>query len=281
MAAAFLITFRETLEASLVIVVVLAVLDRMRSPGFRFALWNGVAAGLAASLIVAVVLQWMIGGLTERAEEIAEGVTMLAAAALITWMILWMGRMGPRLRERLDAEAVGHVDRRSAFGIFLMSFLAVLREGTETVLFLQASVLHSQEALQEIGAVAGIVLALGLSFLLLKRLRVLPIRRVFQVTSVLLIFFAAGLIGHGLHALQESGVIAVGTTILWDINPPLLPDGTYPLLHDHGVIGGTLRALLGYNGDPTSLEVGAYSSYLIGVLSIMSLLKLQRVTQGS
>ncbi|OGJ59261.1 hypothetical protein A2881_00395 [Candidatus Peribacteria bacterium RIFCSPHIGHO2_01_FULL_55_13] len=273
MAAAFLITFRETLEASLVVVVVMTILNRMGQNRLRLTLWNGVIAGLVTSLLVAVAIRWLFASIEGPAEEIAEGITMLLASGLITWMIIWMSRIGSQMRSRLGAQATGHVTKGSALGIFLMSFLAVVREGTETVLFLQASIVHAQEAFQEIGAIAGIVIALGLSFLMLKGFNVLPLKRVFQVTNVLLILFAAGLLAHGLHEFQDAGLITLGSVVLWDINPAVIIEGQYPLLHDSGVIGGTLRALVGYNGNPTALEVGAYVLYLLAITGILKATK--------
>ncbi|TSD00064.1 MAG: high-affinity iron transporter [Candidatus Peregrinibacteria bacterium Greene1014_49] len=265
MAAAFLITFRETLEASLVVVIVMTVLDRLGQRKLRLMLWNGVMAGLVASLLVALSIRWLFSSLGGHAEEVAEGFTMLLASGLITWMILWMSKVGSQMRSRVGSKAAEHLSRGSIFGIFLMSFLAVVREGTETVLFLQASILHTQEIFQEVGAIAGIAFALGFSFLMLKGFHVLPLKWVFRVTNTMLILFAAGLLAHGLHEFQEASVIVFGSTVLWDINPAVLANGSYPLLHDHGAIGGTLRALIGYNGDPTVLEVGAYVLYILGI----------------
>lgn len=268
MATAFLITFRETLEASLVVVIVMTVLNRMGQNRLRLMLWNGVIAGLVASLLVAVSVRVLFSSVESPVEEIAEGVTMVLASGLITWMILWMSRIGVQLKSRIGSLTEAHVMKGSALGIFLISFFAVVREGTETVLFLQASLLHAQETFQEIGAIAGIAMALGLSFLMLKGFNVLPLRRVFQVTNVLLILFAAGLLAHGLHEFQEAGLITAGSTVLWDINPEPLADGSYPLLHDSGMIGGMFRVLVGYNGNPTALEVGAYVAYLLGIVGL-------------
>jgi high-affinity iron transporter len=182
------------------------------------------------------------------------------------------------MRSRIGAKATAHLSRGSTIGIFLMSFLAVVREGTETVLFLQASVLHSREMFQEIGAIAGIVFALGLSFLMFRGIHALPLKWIFRVTNALLILFAAGLLAHGLHEFQEASLITWGSQILWDINPPMLVDGVYPLLHDHGAIGGTLRALIGYNGDPTALEVGAYVAYLLCVFGSFKIMQRNNIT---
>lgn len=209
MAAAFLITFRETLEASLVVVIVLSVLDRFEDRRFRLSLWNGVLAGLCASLFVAIAVRWFFSSLAPEAEPLAEGITMLLAAALLTWMIVWMSRFGSQMRDRISVQATDHLARGSAIGIFLMSFLAVVREGTETVLFLQASLLYSEKLFQHIGAFGGITIAIVLSALLLKGFHLLPLRWVFRVTNVLLIVFAVSLLLNGLHELEETGLFAL------------------------------------------------------------------------
>lgn len=278
MAAAFLITFRETLEASLIVVIVMTILDRLGQRQLRLMLWSGVLAGVATSLLVALTMRWLFSSLSEQSEHIAEGITMIAASLLITWMMLWISRMGRHLRQRVGDRATGYLSRGSVLGIFLMSFLAVVREGTETVLFLQASILHTQEVFQEVGAIAGIALALGLSFCMLRGFHLLPLQWIFRTTNVLLILFAAGLLAHGIHEFQEASLITSGSTVLWDLNPALRADGSYPLFHDKGVIGGTLRALMGYNADPTALEVGAYVLYLLGMTAMWTLMTRERTS---
>ena len=86
-----------------------------------------------------------------------------------------------------------------------------------------------------------------------------------------MIFFAAGLVAYGIHELQEAGVIPIIIEHVWDINPPLNPDGSYPLLHENGYIGSILKGLLGYNGNPSLIEVLSYSIYLVLVLGLWRL----------
>jgi high-affinity iron transporter len=88
------------------------------------------------------------------------------------------------------------------------------------------------------------------------------LKRFFNMTGILLILFAAGLVAYGVHELQEAGIIPTFVEHLWDINPPVNPDGTYPLLHENGYGGSVLKGLFGYNGNPSLLEVLSYVTYL-------------------
>jgi high-affinity iron transporter len=91
----------------------------------------------------------------------------------------------------------------------------------------------------------------------------LDISKFFRYTSVLLILFCAGIVSTGVHAFNESGIIPYGIEHVWDLNPPLNPDGSYPPLHENGLFGGSLKALMGYNASPSLTEVMAYFGYWI------------------
>ena len=94
------------------------------------------------------------------------------------------------------------------------------------------------------------------------------IKKFFTITSILLIFFAAGLVAYGIHELQEAGIIPELIPHLWDLNPPVNSDGSYPILHERGYIGSILKGLFGYNGNPSLLEVVGYLLYL-GVVVLL------------
>ncbi len=94
----------------------------------------------------------------------------------------------------------------------------------------------------------------------------IDIKKVFLITGVLLVLFAAGLFAHGVHEFQEAGVVPVIIEHVWDINPPLNVDGSYPLLHEKGAVGEIFKGLFGYNGNPSLLEVAAYIFYLLAIV---------------
>ena len=137
-----------------------------------------------------------------RAEEIFEGVTMLAAAALLTWMIFWMHRQGANIQHQLELD-VTTATRRGAAGLFAVAFLAVAREGLELALFLTASTLSSGALYTLIGALFGLAVAALLGYLLFASARRLSLKRFFLVTNTLLVLFAAGLVAHAVHEFTE------------------------------------------------------------------------------
>ena len=176
---------------------------------------------------------------------------MLAAAALLTWMIFWMHRQGANLQRQLELD-VTSATRRGAAGLFAVAFLAVAREGLELALFLTASTLSSGALYTLIGALLGLAAAALLGYLLFASARRLGLKRFFLVTNVLLVLFAAGLVAHAVHEFNEAGLIPPVIEHVWDVNP-LLPESS--------VTGQLLTALFGYNANPSLSEVLAVLAY--------------------
>jgi len=139
------------------------------------------------------------------------------------------------------------------YGIFALSFIAVFREGIETILFLYG-VMIKQGGLNIALSLVGAVLGVGVAFLIFVQGKKVPLKTFFNVTSILLIFVAAGMFAYGVHELESAGIIK-DYGRMWDINPYKLADGSYPLFHDKGYIGGLLKGLFGYNGDPSLIEL--------------------------
>jgi high-affinity iron transporter len=261
MIASFVITFREALEAALIVGIVLGYLARTKQTRYNAVVYLAIAAAAAASIAGAMLFTRVAGGFTGRAEEIFEGVTMLVGAGLLTTMILWMMKqrnVAAELRDRVASE----VAQAQVVGLFSLVFVSVLREGIETVIFLGAASFVSADS-NLIGGLVGLLAAAILGYLIFAGSMRLDLRKFFTVTSILLILFAAGLVAHGVHELQEVGVIPLVMEHVWDINPALNPDGSYPLLHENGFMGSVLKALVGYNGNPSLLEVMSYLGYLV------------------
>lgn len=262
MTAASIITLRETLEASLIVGIVLAYLQFTENQRYNVVVWLGVFAGVLMSFLLALFFEVALGGFEGRAEAIYEGVAMLVGAALITWMILWMLRQRRTIKRQVEERVALHLENDRPLGLFMLVFVSTAREGIETVIFLQAALVHSGGVWQMFGGLLGIAVAIVLSFLLFKGIVLVSLRRFFSVTSVLLILFAAGLVAHGMHELQEAGIISILSRELWNINPAVLAEGVYPLLHEKGAIGAFLKGLFGYNGNPSALEIVSYALYL-------------------
>lgn len=262
MIASFIITFRETLEAALIVGIILSYLVRTKQTKYNNVVYLGVVVGIVASILGAFLFNTFAGGFSGTTEEIFEGITMIVGAILLTTMILWMMKQ-KQLAKELEANVKKKIALASRYGLFLLVFIAVLREGIETVIFLgAANFVSSGNGL--LGAVAGIFAAIILGYLIFVGSMKINLRKFFTITSILLILFAAGLVAHGVHEFQEAGVIPVVAEHIWDINPPapLEDQGIYPTWHEKGNAGSILKGLFGYNGNPNLLEVISYIFYL-------------------
>lgn len=264
--SSFIITFRETLEAALIVGIILSYLKRTRQTRYNNIVYIGVAFGIISSIIGAILFTSIAGGFTGRTEEIFEGIIMLIGALLLTTMILWMMKKKHIARE-LERKVAVELTEAHKFGLFSLVFIAVLREGIETVIFLGASSFISTNN-TVVGALGGITTAIFLGYAIFVGSMKINIKKFFNVTNVVLILFAAGLVAYGAHELQEAGIIPTVVEHVWDINPAVNPDGSYQVLHEKGYIGSILKGLFGYNGNPSLIEVLSYISYLmlVGIL---------------
>ena len=263
MLQSFIILFRETLEVALVIGVVLGYLVRSGQSTYKRSVYLGLAAGVGASALGALAFQLLAGGFSGRAEEIFEGVTMLAGALLLTTLILWMIRKSAQAKE-LERKVADKISGTRKAGLFLLIFFSVLREGIESVIFLSAARFASGEN-NLLGAGLGLAAAVVLGVLLFRGVLRINLKSFFTVTNLLLIFFAAGLVAGGVHELQEAGAILIVVEHVWDINPGVTGE-SYPTFHENGLIGSIAKGLFGYNGNPSLIEVLVYIAYMIGIL---------------
>ncbi|MFQ6118093.1 MAG: FTR1 family protein, partial [Candidatus Bipolaricaulia bacterium] len=260
MVASFLITFREALEAALIIGIIAAYLAKINRGDLLRYLYLGAGGAVLGSGLLGWIFTAVSGGLSGGAEKIFEGLAALSAAAVLTYMIGWMGRNARRIKGELEQRVEVSVSRGQLFGIAALAFIAVFREGAETVLFLVTLALQDPVGTL-IGLAVGLAAVILLALLGIQGIYRLNLRRFFQWTSILLLIFAAGLVAYGVHELNEAGIIPPLIEHLWDINPPQNPDGGYPLLHEKGAVGSILKSLLGYNGNPSLTEVLAYLAY--------------------
>jgi high-affinity iron transporter len=260
-AATFLITFRESLEAALIVGIILAFLKKSKQTKYNNVAFLGIGAGLVMALVMAYVFETYLGGFTGRTEEIFEGVIMLVAAVLITFMIFWMKKQ-KSVSQKFHKKIQDHIDAQYPLGIFLLTTLSVGREGIETVIFLNAAQFAGEGTSMFWSGMAGVILAIALGYLIFTTAKKIPLKHFFNATSALLILFAAGLVAHGIHELQEAQLIPFMVEELWNLNPAELADGSYPALHEKGAIGGFFKALFGYNGNPSLIESISYLVYL-------------------
>lgn len=260
-AGPFLITFREALEAVLIIIIIAAYLSKTGRLHARKYLFMGALSGVLASIIIGALTSIFFGGLKGPSEKLFEGAASLSAAGVLTYMIFWMARNSKNIKSDIHKKI--DTAEKLEIGIFSLAFIVVVREGIETVLFL-TSYSHQYPSETIIGIFAAAIAMSVLTFFMYKGLFRLNIQKFFRYTSVLLLVFAAGLVGYGVHEMMEYaeetgtrfGIIAESA---YNINPA---DSQNPL-HEKGYIGSILKALVGYDGNPEWLRVILYITYWV------------------
>lgn len=341
MVASLLITLREGIEAALIIGIIITYLAKINQSRYIKTVIYGAITALLASGLTAWVFEKVLGGFEGRTEEIFEGIVMLVAVCVLTYMVIWMHHQARYIAGSIKHEIDTYISSRQIYGLAFMSFIAVYREGVETVLFFAA--LRSAEAATSLlGGILGVILAVLLALAFFKAARGFSLKRFFQITGILLVLIAAGLFAHGIHELQEARVIPVIKEHLFDINPTityhktekldlLISDhdwqnkfldkkynqkevalienviddkGTYKsktydeyyknliddgyikvstpfrlAFHEGGTIGSFLKAMFGYNGNPSLIEFMGYILYYLFIFGLLKLLSRHRMGQ--
>jgi high-affinity iron transporter len=217
--AAFLLTLRETLEAVLIIGIIFSALRATQRTNAMRYIWLGSGTGILLSLLIAYLLNTIVTVLEGAAEKAFEGLTMLLAAAVLTWMIFWMQKQSSRINHTLKTEVRTASQQGGGLPLFSLAFLAVLREGLELSLFIIAASFTTEWPVITVGMSAGLIAAVGLGRTLSAGLLRLDLKRFFLVTSFLLILIAGGLIARGVHELNEARWIQTIIDHIWDLNP--------------------------------------------------------------
>ena len=257
MTAAFFIALREGLEAALIVGIIAAYLVKIERRDVLPGVWAGVGAALALSLGVGIVVVATIGKLPLAVQEGIEGLAAVIAVAVLGWMLFWMRRQGRAIKGDLERGVDAALAAGSAVALAGLAFVAVAREGLETVLFLFAIGTSSGPALQTlVAALAGLAVAVAIGWAIFAAGIRIDLRRFFTITGVVLIFVSAGLLAFAVHEFGEAGLIA-NTGAAFDLGS-VLPESS-PL-------GALLAGLFGYRSSPTPLEVIVYVAYLLPVL---------------
>ncbi len=254
-----ILSIREGVEVALLIGIILSALHRINRSDLRPTVWVGVFSAVSSSLVVGLLMSSWGTRVSGPAEAAFEGISMLVAAVLLTWMVFWMSRQSRRLNQVVGNEvekAARYAGRSALFGLV---FLAVFREGVELVVYLNANRLESGAVQTAIGALAGLAAAIFLGWSFFHSTRRINLHRFFQATSILLILFAAGLIAHSAHELIEVGWVPPLIPQVWNLNG---------IISDQSLIGQTAGALFGYSPTPSLFEILSYATYVL-LLSVV------------
>ena len=252
---------REGVEAALIVSIIIAYLVRTGNGARAGRIWLGTGLAAFVAAAIGVVLFMSVGRFSPPYEQIFEGTTMLLAAAVVTWMLFWMRRQAAGVKGELQAAVDRVLASGNSWGLALLAFTAVIREGVETSLFLvgQATSAASNASSVIVGAVAGLAIAALIGYGFYHGSRRVNLQVFFRWTGIALVFIAAGLLSHGIHEFIEIGALGSGpwTQTVFDLSGVLS--------HDDG-IGSFLRAIFGYSATPEVLTLSAHVAYIIGVL---------------
>ncbi|MDA9220395.1 FTR1 family protein [Gammaproteobacteria bacterium] len=257
----FIITFREVLEASLVVGIIYLILEKSNQISHLYKLWAGVAAAIVASALVGYLVLIAKNSLgNDSTAALFEAIFLYLTAILIWYVIFWLSKHVSD-RKELEGKTLGAIEL-SSWGVFFVVFFAILREGFETAVFLISSFTITG-SFSYVGFLAGAVLAILIGYSIVLQGRRINLKNVFKYTTLLLVFLAAGMIAYGTHEFEEylvkSEKIEESEVYRpWNIlEPQKTEEGTkiYHPLHDKGSIGVFAKGFFGYNSNPNIPEV--------------------------
>jgi high-affinity iron transporter len=255
--ANYLIGLREGLEACLIVAILVAYLVKIDQRRTLPRLWFGAGLAVLLSLGVGALLQFTSQELTFQAQETFGGAMSIVAAALISWMVFWMASHAHELRGHLH----GEVDRAltgSAWMLTFIAFMAVAREGIETTLFLWAGIRAAGSSTSPLlGALLGLATAVLVGALIYRGAVRLNLAKLFTWTGVALIVVAAGVLGYGVHDLQEAGVLPGLHALAFDVSAQIPPDSWY---------GTLLKGTVNFSPATTWLQLVVWVAYLVPTL---------------
>ena len=268
--ANFLIALREGVEAALIVGVVAAYLVKVGRRNLLPKVWFGVIIAAALPLSLGAIMTWGPYTLSFQAQEILGGTLSLVAVAMVTWMILWMSSNSRQFARKLREDTAAQLASGSEWGVVWIAFIAVVREGIETALFVWATIKSSAEnaiAAPALGVVTGLVVAVIIGWLIYTGAARINLSIFFNITGLLLIFVAAGIVSYGVGDLQEASVIPGWGTPVYDITAYL--DGSvYSWLTTSSWWGTLLEAMFNVNAAPTHLQLIGWVLYIVIILPL-------------
>jgi high-affinity iron transporter len=261
MFVSMIIVFREAMEAGLIVGIVLAATEGVAGRGRWIA--GGIAAGMAGASLVAAFAAVLSDAFQGAGQEVFTAAILGFAVLMLSWHIVWMSRHARAMAAEL--RQVGHAVRlgqRSLAALAAVVAVAVMREGSEVVLFLAGIAAGSHSAMLSLaaGGIVGLALACALSWLLYRGLVAIPLRRLFSVTNGLIALLAAGMAGQAAAVLHAADILPGWGERLWD---------TSAVLADGSLVGRSLHALIGYSARPSGIQLAAWLATLL-LLAVFS-----------
>jgi high-affinity iron transporter len=287
-----MIGLREGLEAALVVGILLAYVTRVGRRDVLPRLWVGVALAVVLALAIGAVLTFGAYSLTFEAQELIGGGLSILAVAMVTWMIFWMQKAGRTLKKSLEGELDRALISGTMWGIVLIGFVSVAREGIETTLLLWSMVQSFGDAPGALlGALLGLLAAVAVGWLLARGMLRLDLRVFFTWTGALLILVAAGVLAYGIHDLQEAGALPGPFTSAAPIDPATgavaVGMAAFPFgwafdvsaaIPPGSPLAAILQASVGFMPQMTWLQVVAWALYvaIVGAIFLQRALRPRR-----
>lgn len=259
MFANYLIGLREGLEAALIVTILIAYIVKIDRRDLLGRIWLGIGLAVLLALGIGAILTFGTYGLSFEAQEAIGGTLSIIATGFVTWMVFWMLRTARDMKGALH----GHVDKHldgTGWGLVLVAFLAVGREGIETALFIWAAVQATGETTMPIlGASLGILTAVVLGWFIYAGMLRINLSRFFTWTGAALIIVAGGVLAYGVHDLQEAGILPGLHNLAFDVSAAIPPDSWY---------GTLLKGTLNFSPATTWLEAFVWLAYVVPVLTL-------------
>ena len=258
MLASFLITFREGLEAFLIVGIILSYLAKLDAKRFNKYIYVGVVLGVVVSLGIAYIFQIVLYGMDDKLYQHYMMIfILLFATVVLSYMVFWMQKQSKAVSSGIAKNLERLVSTGSVIGMVFLAFLAVIREGFETILFFSALSVSMEESftMEEglIGASLGLILSILLVYLMMNKAKKVPLKLFFKYSGLLILIIAAGLFGSAVSMMQAAHIIPIFIEQIYNISF---------ILDDRGVFGTFLRALFGYNSSPSLIHFVSWALFL-------------------
>lgn len=251
--ANFLIGLREGLEASMVVMILVAFLVKADRKDQMKWVWSGVAAAICATIATFLIIHYGTKTLTSQGQELVGGVASLLAVVLVTWMLLWMRGAAKNMSRELGNQ-LGSAIAIGPAAVMFVAFTAVIREGIETALLVFDTFAYGTKTTPMLGLVLGIALSIVLATCMYFGAIRINLQVFFKTTGILLIVVAAGILRYGVTDLQEAAVLPGLNNIAFDISHIIVPGTTTATL---------LEGIFNLVPAPTTASIIAWAAYLI------------------
>lgn len=280
--ANFLIALREGVEAALIVGILVAYVVKVGRRDVLPKVWIGVGLAALIPLAFGAAMTWGPYTLTFQAQEIFGGTLSLIAVAFVTWMIFWMGRNSREMAAGLKSKAGSALASGSGWGIVWLAIISVGREGIETAVFVWATVKASASQsvwAPALGVATGLIVAIAIGWLIYRGTTRINLKHFFNITGILLIIVAAGIVSYGIGDLQEASVLPGWGVPAYDISGHF--DGHIPGVSSTAWWFVLLEAMFNVNLAPTHLQVIGWVLYLIIVLLLFLRQNSRPATSGA